>query len=158
MSPCYSLDARLITSRTCEQNAEIQCSSGLSLAIIWKNRKRRLALHTALRTGYQRRQLLLHMLTNIWSTSNVKRFKDTIRISRSTFMFLLGCIRNAIEKDTITEEIISPEAPLAICLYRKCHSQKRNCLCTAHAHQGGEIAFGRWGSRYFCDVCADHHI
>ena len=33
-------------------------------------------------------------------------------------MFLLGRIRNAIEKDTITEEPISPEAPLAICLYR----------------------------------------
>ena len=38
---------------------------------------------------------------------------------RSTFMFLLGRIlRNAIEKDTITEEPISQEARLAICLYR----------------------------------------
>ena len=33
-------------------------------------------------------------------------------------MFLLGRIRNAIEKDTITEEPISPETRLAICLYR----------------------------------------
>ena len=29
-------------------------------------------------------------------------------------MFLLGRIRNAIEKDTITEELISPEARMAI--------------------------------------------
>ena len=33
-------------------------------------------------------------------------------------MFLLGRIRNFIEKDTITEEPISPEGRLAICLYR----------------------------------------
>ena len=33
-------------------------------------------------------------------------------------MFLLGRIRNAIEKGTITEERIIPEARLAICLYR----------------------------------------
>ena len=32
--------------------------------------------------------------------------------------FLLGRIRNLIEKDTITEEPISPEGRLAICLYR----------------------------------------
>ena len=56
--------------------------------------------------------------TNVWSTYSEKRFKEAFRISRSTFMFLLGRIRNAIEKDTITEERISPEARLAICLYR----------------------------------------
>ena len=33
-------------------------------------------------------------------------------------MFLLGRIRNLIEKATITEELISPEGRLAICLYR----------------------------------------
>ena len=33
-------------------------------------------------------------------------------------MFLLGRIRNLIEKDNITEEPISPEGRLAICLYR----------------------------------------
>ena len=39
-------------------------------------------------------------------------------LDESTFMFLLGRICNAIEKDTITEESISPEARLAISLYR----------------------------------------
>ena len=39
-------------------------------------------------------------------------------LDQSTFIFLLGRICNAIEKDTITEESISPEARLAISLYR----------------------------------------
>ena len=38
------------------------------------------------------------------------------------------------------------------------HSLSRNCLCTAHARQGGEIAFVRWGSMYFFDVFPVHHI
>ncbi|CAH3107081.1 unnamed protein product, partial [Pocillopora meandrina] len=109
-----------------------------------------------------------------WSTYSEKRFKETFRISRSTFMFLLGHIRNLIEKDTITEEPISLEGRLAICLYRLArgdyyftiaemagisrHSQLRNCLCTAHARQGGKIAFGGWGSMYFCGICPVYHI
>ena len=53
-------------------------------------------------------------------------------------MFLLGHIRNAVEKATITEEPILLDARLAICLYRLArHSRKRNCLCTAHARRGG---------------------
>ena len=97
--------------------------------LIAKNRKRRLALHTALCTGYQRRQLLVqvacltvlllannngaavlsrscHRLqrnANLWTTESKKRFKE-FRISRSTFKFLLDRIRNAIEKDIVTEE------------------------------------------------------
>lgn len=52
-------------------------------------------------------------------------------------MFLLGHIRNAVEKATITEEPILLDARLAICLYRLArHSRKQNCLCTAHARQG----------------------
>lgn len=53
-------------------------------------------------------------------------------------MFLLGNIRNAVEKATITKEPILLDARLAICLYRLArHSRKQNCLCTAHARQGG---------------------
>lgn len=53
-------------------------------------------------------------------------------------MFLLGHIRNAVEKATITKEPILLDARLAICLYRLArHSRKQNCLCTAHARQGG---------------------
>ena len=56
--------------------------------------------------------------TNVWSTYSEKRLKETFRISRSTFMFLLSRIRNAIEKDTTTEEAIALEARLTICSYR----------------------------------------
>ena len=60
-------------------------------------------------------------------------------------MFLLGNIRNAVEKATITKEPILLDARLAICLYRLArHSRKQNCLCTAHARQGG----GGGGGKY----------
>ena len=62
MSQCYSLDAGLVTAGTCYRlSAEMQCSSGL-WKLIAKNRKKRLALHTALRTVYQRRQLLFQVV------------------------------------------------------------------------------------------------
>ena len=60
VSLCYSLDARLVTARASEMP-----KYGARRAFLWqliaKNRKRRLALHTVLRTVYQRRQLLLKM-------------------------------------------------------------------------------------------------
>ena len=37
-------------------------------------------------------------------------------------------------------------------------ARSRNFLCTAHARHGGKIAFGRWGSTYFCDICPIRHI
>ena len=52
--------------------------------------------------------------TNVWSTYSEKWFKETFRPSRSIFMFVLGLIRNTNEKDTITEEFISPEEQIAI--------------------------------------------
>ena len=61
----------------------------------------------------------------------------------------------------------SPEAALfwsapkgARSLGARMYFRSRNCVCTAHAHQGGggEIAFGRWGSMHFSDVCPVHHI
>ena len=101
---------------------EYSAREALLWQLIAKNRNRRLALHTALRKVYQRRQLLLRVacltvlllannngavvlsrscrrflrnvgwFTNVWSTYSEKRFKETFRISRSTFMFLLGHI------------------------------------------------------------------
>ena len=37
--PCYLLNAWLVTARTCQRNAEIQCSSDLSLAINCEKQK-----------------------------------------------------------------------------------------------------------------------
>ena len=59
-----------------------------------------------------------HWWNNIWSTYSEKRFKNTFRISRNIFSTILAKIRHNLEKSARTEEPISPECRLAICLYR----------------------------------------
>ena len=54
----------------------------------------------------------------IWTHYSDARFKKTFRISRATFQFILQRIRHVLDRDTVTEEPISPECRLAICLYR----------------------------------------
>jgi hypothetical protein len=44
--------------------------------------------------------------------------KKTFRVSRATFIYLLSKIRHKLERQHITEEPISPEQRLGICLYR----------------------------------------
>lgn len=53
----------------------------------------------------------------VWSTYSDERFKKTFRISRATFQFILQRIRHVLDRDTVTEEPISPEFRLAIALY-----------------------------------------
>ena len=74
---------------------EYSARKALLWQLIAKNRKRRLALQTALRTVYQRRQLLL-------------------RVACLTVLLLANNNGAAV----FTEEPISPEGRLAICLYR----------------------------------------
>ena len=138
--------------------------------LIAKNRKRRLALHTALSTGYQRRQLLLQvaclsvlLLANnngaavlsrschrLQRNANLWTGPLTARngLKSSGYLDLLDRIRNAIEKDTVTEE---PGIDLLAIPGSEIVFVQRMLV-------RGEIASGRWGSRYFCDVCAVHHI
>ena len=54
----------------------------------------------------------------VWSTYSDERFKKTFRISRATFQFILQRIRHVLDRDTVTEEPISPEFRLATALYR----------------------------------------
>ena len=54
----------------------------------------------------------------MWNTYSDARFKKLFRISRGTFLFILGHIRHDLLRDTDCEEPISPECRLAICLYR----------------------------------------
>ena len=54
----------------------------------------------------------------IWGTYSDARFKKTFRVSRPTFNFILSRIRHRLLKQVITEEPISPEERLGICLYR----------------------------------------
>lgn len=55
---------------------------------------------------------------NIVQSYTNNRFKQTFRISRHTFDFILERIRPDLIRKTIVEEPISPECRLAICLYR----------------------------------------
>lgn len=54
----------------------------------------------------------------VWTTYSDVRFKKTFRVSRGTFLFILSRIRHVLQKQTVTEEPISPEERLGICLYR----------------------------------------
>jgi len=54
----------------------------------------------------------------VWNTYSEERFKKTFRISRGRFHFILNRIRHVLQRVTVTEEPISPECRLAICLYR----------------------------------------
>ena len=55
---------------------------------------------------------------NVWNTYSDARFKKLFRVSRGTFLFILGHIQHDLLKDTVCEEPISPECRPAICLYR----------------------------------------
>ena len=55
---------------------------------------------------------------SVWSSYSHDRFKQTFRLSRSTFTFVLSHIRHKLVKEYIAEEPISPEKRFGICLYR----------------------------------------
>ena len=54
----------------------------------------------------------------VWTTYSDERFKKTFRVSRGTFNLILARIWHVLERDTVSEEPISPECRLALCLYR----------------------------------------
>ena len=54
----------------------------------------------------------------VWQTYSDIRFKKTFRVTRRTFLFILQRIRHKLQKQDVTEEPISPEERLIICLYR----------------------------------------
>ena len=54
----------------------------------------------------------------VWTQYDDKRFKETFRISRNTFKYILSAIQVNIEKQHTVEEPASPEMRLAICLYK----------------------------------------
>ncbi len=54
----------------------------------------------------------------VWFTYDDKRFRQNLQVSRGTFKLILARIRLQLQRQTVTEEPISPEVRLAICLYR----------------------------------------
>ena len=55
---------------------------------------------------------------NVRNNFSGVRFKKTYRISRVSFRYILDCIEHILARQTLTEDPISPEERLAICLYR----------------------------------------
>ena len=54
---------------------------------------------------------------NVWNNYSEARFKKTFRISRATFRYILDRIEPILARQTLTEDPISPDERLAICLY-----------------------------------------
>ena len=46
------------------------------------------------------------------------RFKETLRVSRGTFLYILDAIRPDLERESVGGSPLSPELRLGICLYR----------------------------------------
>ena len=53
----------------------------------------------------------------VWNTYTEKRFKETFRVSKATFQFILSHIRHDLKRNNVTEDPISPEKRLCVCLY-----------------------------------------
>ena len=54
----------------------------------------------------------------VWSEYSDARFKETLRISRGTFLYILDQIKPQLTRECLSEIPHSPEFRLAICLYR----------------------------------------
>ena len=66
----------------------------------------------------QRLQRNTGWIENVLHTYSNERFKKTFRISRETFRYILSKIETRLLRQTMTEDPISPEIRLAMCLYR----------------------------------------
>lgn len=76
--------------------------------------------------------------THVWSTSCQKRFKGIERFRGYLDLYLCFYWVTFVTQLKKPPLLKSLDAKLAICLYRLArHSRKQNCLCTAHARQGG---------------------
>ena len=115
------------------QNSRRRRSSMQKLILLLQSRRQllvRLAFVTALLVFSRDNTTTLHSRTcrrlqrnNGWMEQALNnysdaRFKRTFRISRATFRYILGKIETRLERQTVTEDPISPEWRLAICLYR----------------------------------------
>ena len=54
----------------------------------------------------------------VWTTFDDKRFKESFRVTRATFLLILNKIKPVLVKESITEDPMTPMMRLAVCLYR----------------------------------------
>ena len=120
--------ARLVTARTCYRNSEIQCSSGFSLAINCEITKEKT------RITYSSEN----------SVSESTAIAPSSILDRATELLLANKNGAAVFMSLMAFDT----SPFAVA---KC----------AHAWGGGgwgEIAFGKWGIMYFCDISSPSHL
>ena len=55
---------------------------------------------------------------NVWSSYSNRRFKNSFRVSKKTFAYILKHMGTDLEKNSLTEDPITPECRLATCLFR----------------------------------------
>ena len=54
----------------------------------------------------------------VWGTYAEARFKNTFRVSRTTFVYILNRIKHQLERKTIAEDPIKPDLRLGLRIYR----------------------------------------
>ena len=54
----------------------------------------------------------------VWTEYSDARFKETLRVSRGTFVYILNQITQELERKSLNERPLSPDFRLAICLYK----------------------------------------
>jgi len=86
-----------------ERNLMIKALFLATILLISNNESRRCASRIARRlprnTGWWQ---------TVWNTYSEKRFKQTFRVSRKTFNFILSRIHHKLERQTLCEEPVSP--------------------------------------------------
>ncbi len=117
-------------------------------SLIQRNRQRRRLLLTSILSAIKRRRLLLKLCFTallltlnasknravvrscrrlernggwwdvVWNTYSDARFKKTFRVNKKTFLFILDKIKHVLKREIVTEDLISTEQRLAVCLYR----------------------------------------
>lgn len=87
------------------------------------------------------------------NTYSDARFKKTFRLSRSTFNYILNRIEPFIVKQTVTEDPISADLRLAICLYRL---GREDYLHTIAEMSGLGVSSVSLIVREVCQVLVDH--
>ena len=115
VSPRYSLDARLVTARTCLRNSEIQCYNGGPCATLFRS----------LSQASQYVTLLPAVLPSTSSFSS--NTEHLLQIGNLHLKHLYLVFMKHEKRISITLCDVSNE-------FR--HSRSRKCLCAGHARQG----------------------
>ena len=54
----------------------------------------------------------------VWTSYSEKRFEENFRVTKATFLYILGAIQDDLAKEAVAENPVPPDVRLAVCLYR----------------------------------------